>query len=295
MTVYKEVRALTRGLDILRALNRANGATPSEVAAMTGVHRTTVRRILETLAQAGYVRKAEGEDRFLLCHKVIGLSDGYTGDAWITESAGPFLRRLVDKVVWPAELATLDGDAMVVRESTQRFSPLSIYRQMIASRWPVMTTAIGRAYLAWCGDAARAALLERLCVSPLPDNAAARCPAAIADIVGRTRAAGYAFSVQEAAERISAIALPVRHGERVLGCINIIFFASVMSVQEAAARYLPQLRDVIDGIERHLRQTAAGTGLEPRAPERPFAPAPSETPPESPCGDRPAARDWRPH
>lgn len=268
MTGYKEVRALTRGLDILLALNHANGATPSEVATMTGVHRTTVRRILGTLVQSGFVRKAEGEERFLLCFKVRALSDGYTSDAWITDFAGPYLRRLMDKVVWPTELATLEGDAMVVRESTQEHSPLSVYRSMITSRWPVMMTAIGRAYLAYCDTEEREALLAVLRRSDLPGNEAARCATTVANIIERTRALGYAFSVQEAAQRISAIALPVCRDGKVLGAINIIFFASAMSVRQAAAEYLPYLRSVVAEIEQHLARSVGASGeMAPRCPD----------------------------
>jgi len=48
---YRHVQGLSRGLAILRAINRSpNGwITIAELAALTGLHRTTVRRMLETL------------------------------------------------------------------------------------------------------------------------------------------------------------------------------------------------------------------------------------------------------
>ncbi|EXJ11818.1 helix-turn-helix domain-containing protein [Nitrincola nitratireducens] len=49
-TEYKTVRGLTRGLLLLNTLNRLDGgASISELAKLTGIHRTTVRRLLETL------------------------------------------------------------------------------------------------------------------------------------------------------------------------------------------------------------------------------------------------------
>jgi len=62
---YKTVRSLLRGLDILQALNRCQlgRATSTELAQMTGLHRTTVRRLLETLIDAGYVRRSDSDDR----------------------------------------------------------------------------------------------------------------------------------------------------------------------------------------------------------------------------------------
>ena len=36
-----------------------------------------------------------------------------------------------EKVMWPTDLATLEHDAMIIRESTHRFSPFSIDVGMI--------------------------------------------------------------------------------------------------------------------------------------------------------------------
>ncbi len=47
---YREVRGLTRGLAVLRALNAMPGGVGGvvELARRTGLHRTTVKRLLET-------------------------------------------------------------------------------------------------------------------------------------------------------------------------------------------------------------------------------------------------------
>ena len=275
MADYKEIRSIQRGFDVLMALNRHNGSTPSEVAAMIGVHRTTVRRILETMVQAGFVARSDEQDRFFLRQKVRALSEGYDDDAWITETAGPLLRNLVEKIRWPAELATLEGDVMVVRESTQSLSPLSVFRKMIATRWPVMTTALGRAYLSFCDDEERERLLAVLRRSTLPGNRSAGDPRYVAGLIERTRQRGYGESVLEAAERIAAIALPVRQGPRVLGCVNVIFFASAMSPTEAAARYLPSLTSLVAEVERSVgagrtRTAAVASGNLDEGQERVF-------------------------
>ena len=54
---YALVRGLTRGLDLLKALNSQEGgrSTLAQLAEVTGLHRTTVRRLLETLIAEGYV------------------------------------------------------------------------------------------------------------------------------------------------------------------------------------------------------------------------------------------------
>ena len=51
---YKEVRGLSRGLDVLKALNRVPGGigSTSELAKACGLDRTTTKRLLETLRSA---------------------------------------------------------------------------------------------------------------------------------------------------------------------------------------------------------------------------------------------------
>ncbi len=140
---YKTVRGLTRGLGLLRALNIVpNGrATSNQLSQITGLHRTTVRRLLETLIDDGFVRRSESDDSYRLALKVRELSEGFTDSEWISTIAAPVMGELLQKVVWPSDLSTPDGEAMQVRETTHRFSPLSFHRSMVGRRLPMLLTA----------------------------------------------------------------------------------------------------------------------------------------------------------
>ena len=107
----------SRGLDVLRVMNQgpAGELSLAEIAARTGLHRTTVRRLIETLLSNGYVRRSPSDDTFRLALRVRELSEGFTDDEWIAEVAPPILGELLRQVVWPTDLCTmaalnLDGD-----------------------------------------------------------------------------------------------------------------------------------------------------------------------------------------
>lgn len=106
---YKTVRGLSRGLLLLNLLNKFDGgATVSTLAEFSGLHRTTVRRLLETLQDEGYVRRSRSDDSFRLTIKVRQLSEGFRDEHWISALATPLLGELLREVLWPTDITTLD-------------------------------------------------------------------------------------------------------------------------------------------------------------------------------------------
>jgi IclR family mhp operon transcriptional activator len=96
---YKTVRGLSRGLLLLNLLNKFDGgATVGTLAEFSGLHRTTVRRLLETLQDEGYVRRSRSDDSFRLTIKVRQLSEGFRDEHWISALATPLLGELLREV-----------------------------------------------------------------------------------------------------------------------------------------------------------------------------------------------------
>ncbi len=117
-TEYKTVRGLTRGLMLLNMLNKLDGgASVGLLAELSGLHRTTVRRLLETLQEA-HARCSPSDDSFRLTIKVRQLS-GYGDEQWISALAAPLLGDLLREVVWPADVLTL----MLMNGGTRNHPP----------------------------------------------------------------------------------------------------------------------------------------------------------------------------
>jgi len=94
---YKSVRALSRGLELLRLLSTAHAgrAAAAELSKTSGIHRTTVRRILETLADEGYLARSPSDDSFRLAAKVTQLGHGFSDAHCASIAALPVLDQLV--------------------------------------------------------------------------------------------------------------------------------------------------------------------------------------------------------
>ena len=150
MTSTRPIRALIRGLDALRVLNTKDGATVSEVAGEIDLPRTTTYRILETLCSAGYAYRAESDDRYRLTILVRGLSDGYDDEVWVTQIGKAYIYELCRDIVWPISIATLSGSSMLVRQTTDHKSPLAVEHYAPGFRVPILGSASGICYLAFC-------------------------------------------------------------------------------------------------------------------------------------------------
>ena len=254
-TEYKTVRGLTRGLMLLNMLNRLDGgASVGLLAELSGLHRTTVRRLLETLQDEGYVRRSLSDDSFRLTIKVRQLSEGFRDEQWISALAAPLLGELLREVIWPTDVSTLDVDAMVVRETTHRFSRLSFHRAMVGRRLPLLLTASGLTWLAFAPDAERDAILSMLAARPEAEYQLAREPERLAAILARTRQNGYGenFRGWRQEEKIASIAVPVCSQQRVIGCLNLVYIASAMTIEQAAQKHLSTLQRVAGQIEARM-------------------------------------------
>jgi IclR family mhp operon transcriptional activator len=251
MESTRPIRALIRGLDALTVLNLRNGATVSEVAAEIKLPRTTTYRILETLSHAGYVYRDATDDRYRLTIMVRGLSDGFDDEAWVTQIARPYINDLGKDIIWPVAIASLSGTSMMVRETTDHRSPLAVERYSAGFRVPLLGTASGRVYLAFCPQAQRESILEILARSEREEDRLAKNRMEVQKLLNETRAQGYATAVRT--RRVSdeiSMAVPIVVDERVLAAVSIRWSGTAVPLKLAVERFLPKLRDTANKIRQ---------------------------------------------
>jgi IclR family mhp operon transcriptional activator len=243
MESTRPIRALMRGLDALTVLNLRDGATVSEVAQEIRLPRTTVYRILETLCNAGFVFRDPADDRYRLTILVRALSDGFDDEAWVTQIAKPFIHDLCREIVWPVSIATLSGTTMLVRESTDHASPLTVERHSAGFRAPLLTTAAGRAYLANSPASQREMLIDILARSNKEEDKPARARVELQRVLGEIKALGYATSTRtrRLLDEVN-LSVPVLLRDRVLASLTVRFTASAVPLKSGVERFLPKLR-----------------------------------------------------
>lgn len=242
------MRAAGRVLGVLAQLNRTNGATVTELARATGVSRPALYRVLQALGALGYVRRRDDRDEYELTALVRSLSDGFREEDWLRTVARPLLKELQREVIWPTNLTTFHGNQMLLRETTRPASPMTIDGVTVGLRLPMLHSAAGRAYLAWCPARERDLILANLRASANPADAIARDRRWVREVLATTRQRGYGEREEEGFERTGAIVVPVLEGGRVLACVGITFMLAALNPQQAARKYLAHLQRCADAI-----------------------------------------------
>ena len=244
MESTRPIRALMRGLDALTVLNSRDGATVSEVAHEIRLPRTTVYRILETLCDAGFVFRDAADDRYRLTILVRALSGGFEDEAWVAQIVKPVISELCREIVWPVSVATLSGTTMIMREATDHHTPLAIERHSAGFRAPLLTTAAGRVFLAFCPVSQRETIIDILARSNKEEDKAARAQRAdLQRMLAEIKAQGYATATRT--RRLvdeASISVPVTSHDRVLAALTVRFMTSAVPLKSGLERFLPKLR-----------------------------------------------------
>src|SRR3546814_9625031 len=105
MPSFKPVVALTRGLEVLRAVNRDRPATVGSIHKATGLDKATVVRMPETLEHAGYIMRDGERAAYAPTGPSLLLSQGYSRHLCVGSVAAPILQEVREQVGRPVDLA----------------------------------------------------------------------------------------------------------------------------------------------------------------------------------------------
>jgi IclR family mhp operon transcriptional activator len=252
LTVYKPVRALERGLAVLQAVNVRDGLKTHEIASVVGLSRPTVFRLLETLQARGFVLQSHSSGTWHPTLECNLLSSGYRDKAWVGQIAMPEMIALTQNILWPVDLVTYDGDAMLVRESTHKISPFSFDYGIVGQRMPILQTSGGHSWLAFCPDPEREVIFEILRDSERPEDTLIHDSFMIAQILERSRRAGYGIRSEGFRDHTHSISAPIYKDDALRATLTVICLKSAVSFKELTSTLATKLLSVTQLIGDRL-------------------------------------------
>ncbi|MBM4213758.1 MAG: helix-turn-helix domain-containing protein [Gammaproteobacteria bacterium] len=239
------VRVLLRGLEIIEALNRHGPLTTAALSQKLRLARTTVNRCLATLEAEGYVERLPNR-RHALTLRAATLSHGFDLAAERLEPVRAAMHAAATRVQWPMSLMRLQFPQMLIDDSTDRESGFAVEYFERGMRVPVLTTASGRAIVAFSSLRVRDTLLD--CLWPdRPEETLATWTdrAAFERDMALTRERGHARCTRPLRlTEQGSFAVPVMVDGEPVAALAVRFALSAVSFDEARKRLLPMLLEI---------------------------------------------------
>lgn len=147
------IHVVGKAINLLETLSRSKtGFTVSELSAQMGLPKTTVFRLLMTLAGKGYVEKIPNSERYQLGVRLLMLGTTILDRMDLRSIARPFIEDLARKTREVVHLAILDAEEVVYIDKVESLDhPIRIYSQ-IGRRVPAYCTGLGKVLLSGLSD-----------------------------------------------------------------------------------------------------------------------------------------------
>jgi IclR family mhp operon transcriptional activator len=250
------IRALSRGIAVLQAINRGTSLSMMEIARSSEVPYPTACRIVQTLLFEGLIEREPSRKRYRPTALVQTLAHGFQGDAHLAQVARPHIVDLTRRIGWPITLTTNVGHSMVIRDSTHALTTLTFNNYHPGFTMPVLECAAGLAYLSYIDEDKRRDLLNALKILPKRVNLHMIGLFEDGGVVRDILRDGYATRGHNRFTRnpgkTSSIALPILHDGTVVGTITVAFFSTAMKMPDAIAQFLAPLRATAAAIEANF-------------------------------------------
>src|SRR6185436_4375421 len=161
----------------------------------TGLHVSTVHRLLSTLLRRGYVRQNAETSRYYAGAKLATLGEGRSRFGEMRQRARPILRSITESTRETANLVVLDDMAAVYIDTVPSPQVVRLFTA-IGNRVPLHATGAGKALLASLPSAKRDALLDRLDLRQYTPHTIVD-PNALRRTLDETRERGFAIDDEE--------------------------------------------------------------------------------------------------
>ena len=271
------VRAIGRGLAVLKAINQHGSLNMNAIAKATTLPYPTACRIVATLIDEGLVEEGlidngpaaggvlgrePGRKFYRPTILVKALSHGYRPEDRLASAARSTISDVTRSILWPLTVSSRIGSSMVICESSHRISPKTLTMYYPGHAFPILGVSAGIVYLASCGMDERDAVLTSLDQSgELGDAYTRRALDRTFEDAKRRGYASYERCLHNTNPgKTSALSVPIMLDEACAGTVTAIYLSSAMTGADAIARYAEVLVEAASKIAGALKADDAGSG-----------------------------------
>lgn len=244
-------RTLSRGLNLLQCFRPCEPElSHAELTRRLRLPGSTVVRLTHTLVEMGYLRRSAFGSGYRLGAATVALGYPLLANLRVRQVARPWMMALSDRVGGAVSLGFRHRNSMVYVESAWRGDGRSLPPD-IGTPLPMLSSAMGRAWLAHATETKRLGVLNQLRL--LDPAGYARHSGAVEQALKDLVAKGYCSSRGEFRSDVYAFAVPF---SRLVDGLQLVMNCGVLtsrfSFAEAECQVAHQLRELVRGIEERL-------------------------------------------
>jgi IclR family transcriptional regulator, KDG regulon repressor len=215
------VKSVSRALDIINIVSlKKDGLGVTEIAKQMDINKSSVYRILSTLARYGYIEQDEETGRYKLGYKFLEVSSKLLESIDLRAEAKPYLRELENDTNEVIHLVVYDQGEVVYIEKLEGTETLRMHSK-VGKRAPMHCTSVGKAILAHLPSSVVLDILERKGMPMHTDKTITDWDVFLQELI-QVKQKGYALDLEENEYGIRCIAVPIfDHLGKVIAAVSV--------------------------------------------------------------------------
>jgi DNA-binding IclR family transcriptional regulator len=222
------IQVIARAAQVLRALDAGpGGVSLAQLAERVGLPRSTVHRIVASLAAEGLISAASSNGRVRLGPEFLRLAEASRRERW--QELRPHMQDIFDALDDTVECVILDGDELRYVDQIPATHGLRAVSE-VGSTAPLHCTANGKALLSAFDDEHVIDLLPSRLERCTPNTITSRDE--LLEEIRSIRKAGVAYDRDEHTLGISSAAVAVRESHGALAALSVLMPTPRMAGRE---------------------------------------------------------------
>jgi IclR family transcriptional regulator, KDG regulon repressor len=243
-------KTLSKGLHLIEMLAKNGHGGISELAENSGLTKSNVHRLLQTLCRVGWARQTSVLGNYELSFKLWEMAQDWLLRFDLPRIAGPWLAKLAAATEETVHLAVMEQSDVVFIATLETPKPIRIHAP-IGSRAPAHRTATGKAILAFLPPNELQLLKQRL-----ESTEEKR----LSTDLERTRKRGFALNYGEWQDSVNGVAAPVFMGSSSTVIASVGIFGPAARLNQNTIRQLaPAISDIAKSISKEIGKSASTT------------------------------------
>lgn len=149
----RNVQSLDRAFEILELLCESKkGMSITEISFRTGLHKSTIHRLLGSMANRNYVKQDSQTSTYYASTKISELGNLVLDHLDIVKLSKPELEKLCDMVEETVHLVMRDGNEIVYIQKVENEKNAMRMFSRIGMRRPMYCTGVGKMLLSSCDE-----------------------------------------------------------------------------------------------------------------------------------------------